>query len=870
MVDPTDDIDVDIDVSPEHKEQIDMIADALGNLGGSAGGAALQVDKLLNIVGNMPKSEATRDLENGLKKLQGEYRKTGDAHRGLNEIVGSGFDTSGIMRVVDQGIGPALVDVNRKFINLQRAAKEMKETSETQFDEVGKAAKSLGAIGFMGLRKKAVEALDKIHFNKLQQDIYDVRKRALQTGMAFGETFDTAEKSAEGFSVSLLKTITTTRSTRDEVLGVRKAMEDAFAARETFDAITSLQGAMTGVQSAIDLTNVALTVATATGTDHTKVAGMMASAHLDLGLSVEDTALSMGSIADAAKGSGLHFKNVADTIVGSAKALKFYGTTIEAVNPLFKTFNQSLAGIGREGLTPDLLNKFVGGIQKMSFSTRALLGLSVPGGPAGGGILGGGLRMEQALQTGEGMGDIAQSISETMKKFGGGPVITREEAIETGRERDYMIQRQILGQLTGINDPGEANMMMGILQDIDRHGMAGSADSVSKLKEMMQKGEEVAEKTTTDLKKAELEFYSTTIGQGKELIDIGKRMLGEIDEIGVRDFASKIFDVTKTIAGGGIGEINLETLEGSLGTLGNEAAELASQLENWQGTEKEKKVVQERLGEVRGEMTEQQVTADYKREIMEALKAGDEKQRTQYARTGVAPEEIHEQVWEKVTKGLDKAQQKKLEGRGGLERALRIEDRPEKAAGIRGEQRRKRFTLAARRERRQRQFERAEEMDVTLPGQRPTGTMELARREAERKEQLRGRGLTEKQVEARIRAESATTRPGVLTTAQIRRESERERGRPRRPRAPAVREREQERRPRAPAVREREQERRPRAPAVRQELPPSEKENRKDVQELPPSEKENRKDARKELLPSEKENRKDVRKELLNRKQPEI
>ena len=139
------------------------------------------------------------------------------------------------------------------------------------------------------------------------------------------------------------------------------------------------------------------------------------------------------------------------------------------------------------------------------------------GGAGGGGILGGGLRVERAMETGEGVTDIMQSISETMKKFGGPRILTREEAIESpAAERNFIIQRQILGQLMGIKDAGKQTQMMEALQAIDKHGVEASSGAKEKFGELMAAGEKVADETTDTLTKAQLQYQRTRITQGTE------------------------------------------------------------------------------------------------------------------------------------------------------------------------------------------------------------------------------------------------------------------------------------------------------------------------------------------------------------------
>ena len=96
-----------------------------------------------------------------------------------------------------------------------------------------------------------------------------------------------------------------------------------------------------------------------------EIAKIMSDAHLQLGLDLEDSALAMGHIADAARTSGIGFESTAKSIMTAAKSLKFWGGTVASVQPLFRSFSASLKGIGREGLTPELLETFVSGLSRM-------------------------------------------------------------------------------------------------------------------------------------------------------------------------------------------------------------------------------------------------------------------------------------------------------------------------------------------------------------------------------------------------------------------------------------------------------------------------------------------------------------------------
>lgn len=533
--------------------------------------------------------------------------------------------------------------------------KESLETLEAISKEAGATGSTLAALGTLGLaelNKRATEAAGGVtKYNELQAVLMKMQKQALQTGIAMGESFTDAGKSVGDFNTSLTRTIQTTNSTREEIMGVRKSLGEAFAAREVTDSIDSLNLGMQGVKSAINLTNVALTVSKATGMDSSKVAQMMTDVHLKLGGSLEDTALAFGHIRDAAKDSGLTFGAVGDSIVNSAKALKFYGSTVESITPMFKTFNASLKGIGKEGLTPELLDTFVSGLQQMSMGTRALLSLSAPG-MRQGGMLGGALQMEQAMETGEGMGDIAQSIVETMKKFTGGQgILTREEAIESpAQSRNFVVQRQILGQLTGIKDAGKQNQMMQILQDIDKHGVSASDDAQDRLGELMAAGEATADETTTDLEKAVLKVDQAVNTQGGRII---LELKGIARSLGAMDITQSIDEMINSMTSS-TGRVDFKGIER---ILSSKEGELTSQLKNLNLTKEQRTQVQQQRTQVRKQIGEIKATSatsgikkEYERMLSEAVKGFSKEAKEEFAKTGKIGIDTHKEIWEKASK----------------------------------------------------------------------------------------------------------------------------------------------------------------------------------------------------------------------------
>jgi len=551
----------------------------------------------------------------------------------------------------------SIKNLNSESLGLSNLKKSAEDAADKIIDalglvqesagNVGSVASSMAAIGFSKLKEHAVEKVSGIgkelgvSYNDIQKRLMDVQKTAQQSGIALGQSFVDANQSTGMFNQTLADTMGLTNEMYDVVLQVRGSLAEAFAPDEMIRSLKGLNEASKLTAAAMNLTNVSMLTSAATGMDNSEIVKIMTETHLDLGTSLEETAKIFGTIREAAKDSGLQYGKVANSIHDARKSLRFFGSTVEAISPIFKTFSNSLKGVGKEGLTPDLLRDFVGGLEKMDLGTRALLSISAPG-MQGGGLLGGGLRMERALETGEGMGDIAKSITETMKRFGGQRILTREEAIDSpGAERNYIIQRQILGKLTGIQGAGKQNEMMRILQDMDKHGLDSAGDSEKALGELMAAGEKVQEATTTDLKKAQVDTTKMIQTQGEKMVlAINNLARG----FGIQTFLKKISSLEEKLAVSG--DISIEEIKNILKSLTMDKNDILNTLENTDLTTADtgtKESIMQKLTDVEKKTQASNISIALSRQITKEIgsamrgkkwTAGMEREYERYGKTG--------------------------------------------------------------------------------------------------------------------------------------------------------------------------------------------------------------------------------------------
>lgn len=205
----------------------------------------------------------------------------------------------------------------------------------------------------------------------------------------------------------------------------------------------------------------AMRISSATGLGMAKVGEYVRQNIRQLGRSATDTGNIFAALSLAQQKTKLSMSEVSKTVMDSATTTRFYGTNVESLAATFNSFISSV-GEGRQELGKELFTNSIAQIEKMNFGMKAFLGMQ-SGIGKGGGAIGAGLEVEQALSEGR-TGEIFESIRQQLEKFGGGQVLTRKEAIDTGQQTQYLMQRQLLSTITNEGDAGKLEAMMGIIQ----------------------------------------------------------------------------------------------------------------------------------------------------------------------------------------------------------------------------------------------------------------------------------------------------------------------------------------------------------------------------------------------------------------------
>lgn len=175
-----------------------------------------------------------------------------------------------------------------------------------------------------------------------------------------------------------------------------------------------------------------------------------------------------------------------------------------------------------------IVEKVTSGIAGMSVQQRAFV--SMMGGRGGGrGALAGALRMELEMRQPGGMNRQLQDLTRTLARFGGGRIITLEQAARTpGMEQQFLLQRQMLSKL-GIQGTAEQqNRILEVLNKVQSGGMS-QVEGTEALNNAFETGKSIQEKSLTTLERIE-QWLRIMVGEatdeGIERIDDVLRGVG--------------------------------------------------------------------------------------------------------------------------------------------------------------------------------------------------------------------------------------------------------------------------------------------------------------------------------------------------------
>lgn len=240
----------------------------------------------------------------------------------------------------------------------------------------------------------------------------------------------------------------------------------------------------------------------------------------------------LAKFASAAKDTGVPIGIVQEKIVAASGPLAIFGNKMTEATSVWKTFTQSLKDVPVDEVGR-LTQQVTSNIATMSLGTQAFVA-QMSGMVHGVTALGGALRMELAMREPGGMERNLERVMQTISRMGGGRIINLQEAAQTpALEMQFQLQRQMVGQMLGVQGGQQQSRILEVLQSMEKGGASGTEASKN-IQELMADGQKAQTASTTAMEQTAMgigrtnSFLREIVGieqaAGRELRGIGRAL----------------------------------------------------------------------------------------------------------------------------------------------------------------------------------------------------------------------------------------------------------------------------------------------------------------------------------------------------------
>lgn len=216
-------------------------------------------------------------------------------------------------------------------------------------------------------------------------------------------------------------------------------------------------------------------VAKAAGIDSANVAELMKTSYERFGQKgAEAAAANIATFHAAIAGTDIPMSKAMSQIQAASDPLAIFGRKMTETTNVWKTFVGALGDVPIDEVGK-LVTAVSGQIANMSLNTQAFVA-QMTGMAQGASALGGALRMELEMRQPGGMERNLERVTQAISRLGGGRIITLQEAAQTpALEMQFQLQRQMVGQMLGVQGGQQQSRVLEVLQGIEKGGITGVA-----------------------------------------------------------------------------------------------------------------------------------------------------------------------------------------------------------------------------------------------------------------------------------------------------------------------------------------------------------------------------------------------------------
>lgn len=413
--------------------------------------------KLIDSIKTMNPTFDTRPLEDSLKRIQSDARSVGSVVGDTGAKIKNETERSSVSFGM---LGEVIGRVGTAILETGVGARDMGSQFRSAFSGTGINEFAAG-------------------FDNLTAMTRGLRSSAIDVGSGFGLGFEQIRGSYQNYIASVLLAQNNTYESRQAVQEYAQQLGKLGITLDELNTIFNVSGTQQNILSEGFL------LGADSGLGVNKTFGMMATAARYMGVSVEDAGKPIVALENLAKETGLPMSELANRTFGTAQEFARLGLTVDTISPIMRRFVDVL-GPGFKGLAIEETSNLIRGLERQINTTQAAFiamkgGLSRPGA----GVVEAQLAFEDAFKNPV---EIMKSLASTLGGVTGGKILKFEEARANPElATQFKIQRDLLAQLTGINDPQQTRTLLAILSDL-QSGRQLSAGQNKTLEESLKSG----------------------------------------------------------------------------------------------------------------------------------------------------------------------------------------------------------------------------------------------------------------------------------------------------------------------------------------------------------------------------------------------
>jgi len=328
------------------------------------------------------------------------------------------------------------------------------------------------------------------NWNKVMQQSVDITNLVNTSFLSYGRTLEEASRPSELLADDLARIQQQFGADRKEIhefISVTKGVPGAL------DLIGKSADTSKGPISEIALQ---MKVARGAGISMQEMGEMTKVAFARFGQAPREAASNIAIFNAAVDGTNIPITKAMSQIQTASEPLAIFGRHITEATNLWKTFSSTLGTQIPIDEIGNLVSSVSRGVATMGLNTQAFVA-QMTGMAQGATALGGALQMELEMRGQGGMEKNLERVQQAISRLGGGKIITLQEAAQTpALEMQFQLQRQLVGQMLGVQGGQQQSRVLEVLQNVEKGGIS-RVTAGQQLEKLMTSGQKAQDASLT-------------------------------------------------------------------------------------------------------------------------------------------------------------------------------------------------------------------------------------------------------------------------------------------------------------------------------------------------------------------------------------